>query len=285
MALREVGCAACWDKRSDGVRKGLAKTFAFRKKDKDDGSRRGSLDRPMSSATVRPGAYAQDNDYIYEDARASPAIQIPQHNPQMQHASQPAAGSDDASTATAISPISTTNPTHGNSNNNSTYNILSTSITHRSNPSRAARRTRGTSAGCPLLQQRSSHHSHLNRPVLRSSDGSERGRPVGRWNKLRKDPELWDPNGDVLVFLGHRGQSPRPQPSFRLSSHIIEATESRFLLTMLREGFNEEDFHMPPSPAGAPPMIRPGHHPGMGMGVGRGRTAYASCLRGHERYW
>lgn len=112
------------------------------------------------------------------------------------------------------------------------------------------------------------------------------GRPVGRWNKLRKDPELWDPNGDVLVFLCRKGQSPRPQPSFRLSSHIIEATESRYLVTLLREGFNEEDVmhhhhhqqqhhhhhlrDMPPSPAGhqdrggGPSPMHLGHNLGRG---------------------
>lgn len=82
------------------------------------------------------------------------------------------------------------------------------------------------------------------------------GRPVQRWNKLRKDPELWDPNGDVLVYFGQRGQSPRIHPSFRLSSHIIEATESRYLITLLREGSTEEDVFAPPSPAGAPLMLR-----------------------------
>ncbi|KAI6082270.1 hypothetical protein F4821DRAFT_217681 [Hypoxylon rubiginosum] len=100
------------------------------------------------------------------------------------------------------------------------------------------------------------------------------GRPVQRWNKLRKDPELWDPNGDVLVFFGRKGQSPRPNPSFRLSSHIIEATESRFLVTLLREGSTEDDYdsrmHMPPSPIGAPPMLRPhGSHAQLGYGLGR----------------
>jgi len=101
------------------------------------------------------------------------------------------------------------------------------------------------------------------------------GRPVQRWNKLRKDPELWDPNGDVLVFFGHKGQSPRPNPSFRLSSHIIEATESRFLITLLREGSTEEDIHMPPSPIGAPPMLQrhggqysPNHLSPLGGGAG-----------------
>ncbi|KAI3319279.1 hypothetical protein HD806DRAFT_289260 [Xylariaceae sp. AK1471] len=85
------------------------------------------------------------------------------------------------------------------------------------------------------------------------------GRPVQRWNKLRKDPELWDPNGDVLVYFGRKNQPQRPNPSFRLSSHIIEATESRFLVTLLREGSTEDDYnhiHLPPSPIGAPPMLR-----------------------------
>ncbi|RYC61000.1 hypothetical protein CHU98_g5199, partial [Xylaria longipes] len=85
------------------------------------------------------------------------------------------------------------------------------------------------------------------------------GRPVQKWNKLRKDPELWDPNGDVLVYFGRKDQPQRPNPSFRLSSHIIEATESRFLVTLLREGSTEDDYaqiNLPPSPIGAPPMLR-----------------------------
>ncbi|KAI0160746.1 hypothetical protein GGR57DRAFT_499427 [Xylariaceae sp. FL1272] len=86
------------------------------------------------------------------------------------------------------------------------------------------------------------------------------GRPVQKWNKLRKDPELWDPNGDVLVYFGRKDQPQRPNPSFRLSSHIIEATESRFLVTLLREGSTEDDYdsqvNLPPSPVGAPPMVR-----------------------------
>ncbi|KAI0018610.1 hypothetical protein F4780DRAFT_515758 [Xylariomycetidae sp. FL0641] len=92
------------------------------------------------------------------------------------------------------------------------------------------------------------------------------GKPVQRWNKLRKDPELWDPNGDVLVFFGSKGQLQRPNPSFRLSSHIIEATESRFLIALLREGSTEDDCdyeydaHISPSPVGAPPMLRHGSH-------------------------
>ncbi|KAL7620122.1 hypothetical protein AAE478_009114 [Parahypoxylon ruwenzoriense] len=100
------------------------------------------------------------------------------------------------------------------------------------------------------------------------------GRPAQRWNKLRKDPELWDPNGDVLVYFGLKGQAPRPNPSFRLSSHIIEATESRFLITLLREGSTEDDYesrmHIPPSPIGAPPMLRAhGSHSQVGYNVGR----------------
>ncbi|CAJ2499652.1 Uu.00g025050.m01.CDS01 [Anthostomella pinea] len=96
------------------------------------------------------------------------------------------------------------------------------------------------------------------------------GRPVQRWNKLRKDPELWDPNGDVLVYFGRKGQLQRPHPSFRLSSHIIEATESRFLVTLLREGSTDDDYDtqadMPPSPVGAPPMVQ---HSQLGYNLGR----------------
>ncbi|KAJ4397504.1 hypothetical protein N0V93_001734 [Gnomoniopsis smithogilvyi] len=66
------------------------------------------------------------------------------------------------------------------------------------------------------------------------------GRPVQRWNKLRKDPELWDPNGDVLIYLCSKGQNHRADPSLRLSSHIIESTDSRHLITMLREGVVED---------------------------------------------
>ncbi|KAK9770368.1 hypothetical protein AB5N19_13964 [Seiridium cardinale] len=79
------------------------------------------------------------------------------------------------------------------------------------------------------------------------------GRPVQKWNKLSKDPELWDPNGDVLVYLARRDQSPRPNASFRLSSHIIEATESRFLVQLMREGSTEDDINLPPSPSGVTP--------------------------------
>lgn len=80
-------------------------------------------------------------------------------------------------------------------------------------------------------------------PQIRRWIGS--GRPVQRWNKLRKDPELWDNNGDVLIYLAPKGHN-RLDPSFRLSSHIIEATCSRHLITMLREGVMEDFSSLPP---------------------------------------
>lgn len=78
------------------------------------------------------------------------------------------------------------------------------------------------------------------------------GRPMQRWNKLRRDPELWDPHGDVLIYLGPKEQNPRIEPSIRLSSHIIEATDSRYLITILREGAVESLNSLPPSPPDAP---------------------------------
>jgi hypothetical protein len=74
------------------------------------------------------------------------------------------------------------------------------------------------------------------------------GRPVQNGTRLRKDPELWDPNGDVLVYMAPRGQMPQPQPLFRLSSHIIEATDSRFLIQLMREGATHGHVPIPPSP-------------------------------------
>ncbi len=98
-------------------------------------------------------------------------------------------------------------------------------------------------------------------PPIPAAPGLKRwvggGLPVQKWNKIRKDPELWDPNGDTLIYLGlETRQSTRPPPSFRVSSHIIEGLDSRFLHTLLREGAVDEAnyFGMPPSPVSSPGM-------------------------------
>ncbi|KAK3313072.1 hypothetical protein B0H66DRAFT_485418 [Apodospora peruviana] len=229
--IEKSGLRSMLDKKSEGVRKGLAKTFAFKKKDKRGLDIDRAMEfRPQSSATVRPlpgsgsTAYSNDGNHGY-DGEYSPN----QYQGSNQSAGQP--------------PWEETN----------SY--------YTSQP---------PSSNLPAVP------SNANAPPIKRWIGA--GRPVQRWNKLRKDPELWDPNGDVLVFFGHKGQSPRPNPSFRLSSHIIEATESRYLITLLREGSTEEDIHMPPSPIGAPPMLqRHGHYahgqqyltPGHSGGYGR----------------
>ncbi|KAK0725285.1 hypothetical protein B0H67DRAFT_570143 [Lasiosphaeris hirsuta] len=205
--IEKSGFRSILDKKSEGVRKGLAKTFAFKKKDKKNLDVDKAIDfRPQSSATVRPHpgtqAYSSDLQDIY-DADNSPV---------QYQGSQNSGPWEDSASIVSPPPSSKLPPVPPGSGN---------------------------------------------APPIKRWIGA--GRPVQRWNKLRKDPELWDPNGDVLVFFGHKGQSPRPNPSFRLSSHIIEATESRYLITLLREGSTEEDIHMPPSPIGAPPMLRHGH--------------------------
>ncbi|KAK3934302.1 hypothetical protein QBC46DRAFT_325326 [Diplogelasinospora grovesii] len=204
--IEKSGLRSMLDKKSDEVRKGLAKTFAFKKKDKKEHDMEKMMDfRPQSAATVRGPAHASnqagDGDTGY-DADSYLPVQHPGNS--RQHPGQPW----DESGSLVSPPPSTKLP--------------------------------------PVPQASGAA------PIKRWIGA---GRPVQRWNKLRKDPELWDPNGDVLVFFGHKGQSPRPNPSFRLSSHIIEATESRYLITLLREGSTEEDVHMPPSPIGAPPML------------------------------
>ncbi|KAH8881679.1 hypothetical protein GQ53DRAFT_600923, partial [Thozetella sp. PMI_491] len=202
--IEKSGLRSILDKKSDEVRKGLAKTFTFsRKKDKREADLDRALEfRPQSSATVRPhgaaGGYTSDPDLPHET-----------HQAYIGPPSAPLQGEQSWDGSGPVSPP--------------------------------------PSMQLPAIPMAST-------PPIKRWIGA--GRPVQRWNKLRKDPELWDPNGDVLVFFGHKGQSPRPNPSFRLSSHIIEATESRFLVTLLREGSTEEDIHLPPSPIGAPPMLQ-----------------------------
>ncbi|KAI1003362.1 hypothetical protein K3495_g4847 [Podosphaera aphanis] len=66
------------------------------------------------------------------------------------------------------------------------------------------------------------------------------GRPGEPWEKLRKDPELFDLNGDTLIYLCEPKMGlPCSPPSFRISSHIIEATKSAILIRMLHEGSTE----------------------------------------------
>lgn len=59
------------------------------------------------------------------------------------------------------------------------------------------------------------------------------GNPAEPWGKLAKDPELWDPAGDTLVYYGYQ----RPQASFRVKSFILEGTRSETLVSMLQEGY------------------------------------------------
>ncbi|KAJ4292912.1 hypothetical protein N0V88_005574 [Collariella sp. IMI 366227] len=212
--IEKSGLRSALDKRSDEVRKGLAKAFTFKKKDKKVDHLDGFDFRCESSATVRPG-----------------------HGVGIRPESQ--------------------------------------------NPGQGATPSHAVSQGSPqdldiswltpgAMGSRSSSTSEMHGvPPIKRWVGA--GRPAQRWNKLRKDPELWDPNGDVLIFLGPKDEAQHMKPSFRLSSHIIEATESRYLLTLLRQGSTEEDVHIPPSPAGAPLMLhRHGQQQLTPGGFGRG---------------
>lgn len=92
-------------------------------------------------------------------------------------------------------------------------------------------------------------------PPLKRWQGG--GRPPQAWNKLPKDPELWDHTGDTLVFYGPDTRpSTRRRPNIRVWSHVLEATDSRYLIAALREGATEDvnSFGMPPSPLSSPGM-------------------------------
>ncbi|KAH6672516.1 hypothetical protein B0J14DRAFT_564142 [Halenospora varia] len=178
------------DKKSEGVRKGLAKTFGKKKKAEEA--------RPPTSATVRPGSHEMDlGEYTYQPVAANTSTRQQQLTNSQEYMRQAPQGQ------------------------------------------------------LPALPNQSSQ------PPLLRWVGS--GRPGQVWNKLRKDPELWDNTGDTLVYFSHDShRSSRPPPSFRLSSHIIENTDSRYLNDMLQAGYIDNgysnDYNMPPSPISSPIM-------------------------------
>ncbi|TVY21740.1 hypothetical protein LARI1_G001214 [Lachnellula arida] len=198
------------DKRSEGIRVGLAKTFGSKKKKTEEV-------RPGSASTIRPDFHELDaGEYDYQPPSLRPRNQPLQ---ELQEFSRPG-------------------PPQGK---------------------------------LPPIPQA---------PQLKRWVGS--GSAPQPWNKLRKDPELWDPNGDTLIFLGHEDRhNVRPPPSFRLSSHVLEDTQSRFLITLLREGLVDDpnSFSMPPSPVGSP-----GAHPGRPAGRGRSQPTPPGSENGVGTY-
>lgn len=175
--IAKSGVRSAYDKKTEDVRKGLAKAFSWGKKSKRGEVESPTETRPESGATMRPTLSHHTDDSSHSDSpHPSQVFELPAES--------------DAGPPKCPPPTST----------------------------------------LPPIPQG---------PQIWRWIGT--GRPIQRWNKLRKDPELWDPNGDVLVYLTPKGQQPKGNPSLRLSSHIIEATESRQLITMLREGFVDYD--------------------------------------------
>ncbi|KAK6527340.1 hypothetical protein TWF281_010522 [Arthrobotrys megalospora] len=74
-------------------------------------------------------------------------------------------------------------------------------------------------------------------PILKRWDGG--GRPCMTYTGLnRRDPELWFPDGDTLVYLSDKfskskEDQPFRQPSFRIRSSVLRATNSPFLIGSL----------------------------------------------------
>ncbi|RFU33794.1 hypothetical protein B7463_g2532, partial [Scytalidium lignicola] len=190
------------DKRSEGIRKGLSKTFGGGKKKQAELE---EVARPHSSSTGHSSHAHEVREVVEEELMSVPAVKPRTSQQQKQQQEQGRQQVPEDQSYPRSGPPQTKLP--------------------------------------PIPQG----------PQLRRWIGN--GRPPKPWNKLRKDPELWDPNGDTLVFLSNEApRSARPPPSFRLSSHVLEATESRVLITMLREGTIDDGngFNMPPSPVGSP---------------------------------
>ncbi|CAK7262711.1 hypothetical protein SEPCBS57363_000182 [Sporothrix epigloea] len=222
--IARSGLRSAVDKKSEGVRRGLAKAFTFGKKSKSSDEKAGKVIRSKSSTNVGHliGRRANDSDL---DLPIDP-IEMPRtagslHQQMLQLQQQQLFLQD----------------------------CYHQEQTPRLSVNRQQDWILGSSTSPPPSSKLPPIPPSAKAPPIKRWVGA--GRPVQRWNKLRKDPELWDPNGDVLVFFGQKGQQPRPNPSFCLSSHIIEATESQYLIKLLHEGSTEGDVDLPPFPVDA----------------------------------
>lgn len=78
-------------------------------------------------------------------------------------------------------------------------------------------------------------------PVIKMKRWKGFGQPAHGWNKLRRDPELWDPLGDTLIYLMRRGHNtPALHPSFRVSSRVLRCMDSAYFSDLLDEGQVDE---------------------------------------------
>lgn len=215
------------DKKSDGFRKGVSKTFGGKKKRSgEDGV------RPETAATMRPNTHELESDYA-----AAPAPSIPRTRSQ-QFREDRTTGQDQPRS------------------------------THQDH----SRTTHGDHLR-PAHSDYSRPPPQTKLPAIPEASGLKcwtgNGKPPQTWSasNLKHDMELWDPLGDTLIYLcndGHRAS--RPEASFRVSSHVIEATESRYLIELLRHGAIEDDYSLgiPPSPLNSGPRNitrRPRMHP------------------------
>lgn len=77
------------------------------------------------------------------------------------------------------------------------------------------------------------------------------------WNHVAQDPEIWDYNGDTLVYFGRDDEyGHKVPPSLRTTALRIERTESEHLGMLLQQGYvkYENNVKMLPSPASSPSM-------------------------------
>ncbi|KAL6849670.1 hypothetical protein ACO1O0_009213 [Amphichorda felina] len=203
--IEKSGLRSMMDKKSDGVRRGLAKTFTFnKKKETKDSDIASGPGRPGTQTTMRQESAVLDLDgygFDHYPQHASRMDARPSTQPFHHHEAYPISPLEPSDMRLPGPPPSSTLP--------------------------------------PVPQS-------VGPPIRRFAGGS---RPSSRWNKLRKDPELWDPNGDVLVYLGHKEHG--EPPSLRVSSHIIEATRNRYLVALLRHSFVDAPEELP-SPRHSP---------------------------------
>ncbi|KAL8732127.1 MAG: hypothetical protein Q9181_004054 [Wetmoreana brouardii] len=103
-----------------------------------------------------------------------------------------------------------------------------------------------------IRSKQQNHDNALHK--IRSFQGGGKLPQLG-WKSLANTPELWDEQGDTLVYMYMRGSRTKPPPSFRISSSIIEAAGSKFFIDQL---YNAQE---PEGWPGFVPNVRPNTAP------------------------
>ncbi|QSZ32343.1 hypothetical protein DSL72_001917 [Monilinia vaccinii-corymbosi] len=97
-------------------------------------------------------------------------------------------------------------------------------------------------ANRPALQRVATFKGEIEPPVpAKTKLWRRKGQPVLVWDHFDiRDPDIWDPKGDVLVFYEETGEDGMPQPAFRVASFLLGAIGSPVIDALIQGGITDD---------------------------------------------